>query len=183
VLRYIALLRAINVGGGRTITMASLRRLFESLGFSNVATFIASGNVMFETQTRNAKALERRIEQRLREALGYDVAVFIRTPEELAEIANYRPFPQSKIDSATQLNFVFLADTLDENSAKKVRALRTDTDAFRVHGREIYWLRWRKQDGPAFSTVPLEKILGRTFTIRASKTVKRMAAKYSAMTS
>lgn len=175
--RFVAFLRAINVGGGRTVKMDSLRQLFESLDFSGVETFIASGNVVFKTRTKNSKALEKRIEKRLHEALGYEVAVFIRTSAELAEIADYSPFPESKIDALTVCNIVFLADTLDEKLAQKVMSLRTDTDKFHVRGREIYWLRRRRQDG-SFSSVPLEKTLGRPFTIRASNTVKRMVAKY-----
>src|SRR6516165_4082915 len=96
--RFIAFLRAINVGGGRTVKMQSLRQVFESLGFSKVATFIASGNVVFETTTRETKALERKIEKALHEALGYEVRTFIRGEVELAKIANYHPFPQSKRD-------------------------------------------------------------------------------------
>jgi uncharacterized protein (DUF1697 family) len=177
--RYITLLRAINVGGNHTVKMESLRQLFESLGFSKVATFIASGNVVFETTTKNIKSLEKRIEKRLQEALGYEVAAFIRTEAELAKIADYKPFPQSRIDAATEFNIIFLADTVDEKSKQKVRALRTDTDEFRVHGREIYWLRRQRQSGSTFSTVPLEKTLGRPFTIRGTTTIKRMVLKFS----
>jgi len=122
-----------------------------------VTTFIASGNVAFETTARNIKSLEKNIEKRLQEALGYEVAVFIRTEAELAEIANYKPFPRSKIDAATEFNIIFLADTVDEKSKQKVSALRTDTDESHVHGREIYWLRRQRPTGSIFSSVPLEK--------------------------
>ena len=177
--RYITLLRAINVGRGRTVRMEVLRQLFESIGFSNVATFIASGNVVFEATTKNVRSLEERVEKRLEEALGYEVAAFIRTEAELVEVANYKPFPQSKVDTAAGFNIIFLADTVDENSKEKVLALRTDTDEFHVHGREIYWLRRQRQSGSRFSTVPLEKTLGRPFTIRGGETIKRMVLKFS----
>lgn len=177
--RYIALLRAINVGRGRTVRMESLRQLFESLGFSEVATFIASGNVAFEATTKNVRLLEKRIEKRLREALGYEVAVFIRTEAELAKIAKYKPFQRSKIETATEFNIIFLANTLDEKLKQKVMALRTETNEFHAHGREIYWLRRQKPRGSTFSTVPLEKTLGRPFTIRAARTIRRLAANYS----
>ena len=70
--QYFAFLRAINVGG-RVVKMDRLRQIFESLGFSGVETFIASGNVVFETSSNNVKTLERKIENALREALGYEV--------------------------------------------------------------------------------------------------------------
>ncbi len=73
--RYVAFLRAINVGG-HTVKMDYLRQVFESFGLSGVETFIASGNVVFEAPTADARALDEQIGQGLREALGYDVATF-----------------------------------------------------------------------------------------------------------
>jgi uncharacterized protein (DUF1697 family) len=177
--RYIAFLRAINVGGHHTVKMDSLRQLFESLGYSNVETFIASGNIVFETTAKNARILEREIENGLREALGYEVATFIRTDAELAAIANYRPFSQSDLDGAAALNIAFLAHGLDDKSSQKLTALRTDIDDFHVHGREIYWLCRKRQSGSKISNAVLEKALGQRSTLRGANTVKKMAAKYS----
>jgi uncharacterized protein (DUF1697 family) len=176
--RFIAFLRAINVGGGRTVKMQSLRQIFESLGFFNVATFIASGNVVFETTTKRTETLERKIEKALKEALGYEVRTFVRGEDELAKIANYRPFPGSKFDETWQSNIIFLADNLNNKLKRGMYALRTKTDEFEVHGREVYWRRRRKQNGALFSTVPLEKILGPAFTVRGANTIKRIVSKY-----
>jgi len=176
--RFIAFLRAINVGGGRTVKMQSLRQVFESLGFSKVGTFIASGNIVFETTTKKTKTLERKIERALKEALGYEVRTFVRGEAELAKIANFRSFPQSKFDETWQSNIIFLADNLNEKLKQNVNALRTHTDAFEVHRREIYWRRRRKQSGAPFSTVPLEKILGPAFTVRGANTIKKIVSKY-----
>ena len=176
--RFFAFLRAINVGGGRTVKMQSLRRVFESLGFSKVETFIASGNGIFETTTQKTKALEGKIEKALQEALGYEVRTFVRREVELAKVANYRPFRRPTFDDTWRMNIIFLADSLNQKLKQSVQGLRTDTDAFEVHGQEIYWLRRRKQNGRAFSTVPLERVLGRAFTVRAASTVKEIAATY-----
>jgi len=178
VFRFFAFLRAINVGRGRTVKMQSLRRVFESLGFSRVATFIASGNVVFETTTRKTKALERKIEKALHDALDYEVRTFIRGEAELTKIANYHPFSQSKLDTNWHCNIIFLADNLTPALKRNVKALRTNTDAFEVRGREIYWVRRRRQNRALFSTVPLEKILGRAFTVRGADTIKRIASKW-----
>jgi len=158
--------------------MKALRQVFESLGFSKVTTFIASGNVVFETTTKQPRALERKIEKALREALGYEVRTFIRGEAELTKIANYHPFPQSKLDTSWHCNIIFLANDLTPTLKRNVEALRTNTDAFEVRGREIYWLRRRKQNAATFSTVPLEKILGRAFTVRGANTIKRIALKW-----
>ena len=89
--RYVAFLRAINVGG-RRVKMDHLRKLFEALGTSNVETFIASGNVIFDSEADDPRVLERKIEDHLQESLGYEVATFVRSTSELAGIARYRPF-------------------------------------------------------------------------------------------
>jgi uncharacterized protein (DUF1697 family) len=176
--RHIAFLRAINVGG-HTVKMDHLRQLFESLGFSSVETFIASGNVVFETTSVNAQILEKSIGDTLRETLGYEVATFIRTDVELADIANHRPFSQSALDAAAALNIAFLADALDDKSVQKLMALITEIDDFHVHGREIYWLCRKKQSESTFSNAVIEKTLGRQSTLRGANTVKKMASKYA----
>src|SRR5262252_1044996 len=89
--RFVAFLRAINVGG-HVVTMAKLRKEFEALGLQDVETFIASGNVIFTSRSTDLAALEKKIESRLRTSLGYEVATFVRTAEEVAALAEYKPF-------------------------------------------------------------------------------------------
>lgn len=175
--RYIAFLRAINVGG-HTVKMDQLRETFESLGLLNVETFIASGNIVFEAKTKNVAPLERKIEQALEDALGYEVATFIRTDKELVEIANYAPFKKSVLDAAMTLNIAFLADALDDGTAKKLMALKTDIDDFHVHQREVYWLCRKRQSESTFSNAVLEKALATRSTLRGANTIKKMAGKY-----
>src|ERR1700742_487088 len=89
--RHVALLRGINVGG-HTVKMQLLRERFESLGFSNVETVIASGNVVFESPEKSGPSLEKKIERCLEEALGYQVATFLRTVPELSAVVQEQPF-------------------------------------------------------------------------------------------
>jgi uncharacterized protein (DUF1697 family) len=175
--RYIAFLRAINVGG-HTVKMDVLRQQFEAQGFVNVETFIASGNVIFETSAKNTRTLEKKIGQQLHAALGYEVATFVRTEVELTAIAQYQPFSPAALKMAQALNVAFLAETLDAASQKKLAALKTDIDDFCVHGREVYWLCRKKQSESTFSNVRLEKTIGRSSTIRGVNTIQKMAAKY-----
>jgi uncharacterized protein (DUF1697 family) len=175
--KFVAFLRAINVGG-HTVKMDALRRLFESLGFANVETFIASGNVLFETRSGNAAALEKKIESKLKEWLGYDVATFLRTNAEVKRIVNYKSFPPAQLDSATAFNVAFLKEPPDSASKQKVAALKTDIDDFHVHGRELYWLCKKKQSESTFSNAVLEKTLRKPSTIRGMETVRKIAAKY-----
>lgn len=174
--RYIAFLRAINVGG-HTVKMDALREIFVALGLANVETFIASGNVVFEA-AEGAEALERRIEAKLREELGYLVATFIRTDAEVARIAAYVPFAEEVMERAQALNIAFMASPLDEESTQKLMALRTEIDDFHTHERELYWVCKKKQSESTFSNAVFEKALKRQATFRGANTIQRMAAKY-----
>lgn len=158
--------------------MERLQGIFESLGFANVETFIASGNVIFETKSMDTGMLEKMIEKRLGEALNFEVAAFLRSDSELAETANYKPFKHSQMDSAAALNVAFLSAPLDDKSKKLLMVLKTDIDDFRVHGRKIYWLCLKKQSESSFSNAVLEKTLNRKFTLRGLNTVRKMAEKY-----
>jgi len=174
---YFAFLRAINVGG-HTLKMDALRGLFEDMGFSSVETFIASGNVIFEAQQGEPRALEQQIERHLRAALGYEVAAFLRTGAELRQAADVVPFAQERLDAAQALNVAFLTEALDEAAQQKLLTLRTEIDDFAVHGREMYWLCLKKQSESTFSNVVFEKAVGRKSTLRGISTVRKMADKY-----
>jgi uncharacterized protein (DUF1697 family) len=176
--RYIAFLRAINVGG-HTVKMEYLRQLFESFGFSEVETFIASGNVVFQTSAKDTALLESKIASGLRNALGYEVATFIRTDAELGKIAAYKAFPQTELDQAAAFNIAFLANPVSQKAEQKLMALTTEIDRFVVHEREIYWLCGKRQSESTFSNAVLEKTLGVKSTIRGVNTVNKMAAKYA----
>ncbi len=177
--KYFAFLRAINVGG-HTVKMDHLRGIFESLGFSNVETFIASGNVIFETRSKDAGALEKLIERKLKDTLGFEVAAFLRSDSELVDIADYKPFPTTQTESAAALNVAFLSAPLADREKKLLAALKTDIDDFHAHGREVYWLCLKKQSESKFSNAVFEKTLGRRATFRGINTVRKMAEKYVA---
>ena len=175
--RYIAFLRGINVGGHR-VKMDHLRELFEALKFANVSTFIASGNVIFDASSTDAAALEKQIELHLKDALGYEAHTFIRTPSELAAVAEHRPFADADMDAAGySIHVAFLRDAFGKETQKKLLAMRTSFDEFHVHGREFYWLcRGRFSD----SLVPgplLAKTISVSVTMRNVKTIRKLAAK------
>ena len=176
--RYIAFLRAINVGG-HTVKMEDLRAIFVGLGFSNVETFIASGNVIFESRVKDAVKTERTIEAALGEALGYEVATFVRTLDELAAVAAREPFPRLRLDDAAAFIVGFLRAPLDPAARDRLMALRTDIDDFHVDPREIYWLCRHKQSESTFSNAVFEKRVGVKTTFRNTTTIRKMAAKYA----
>jgi uncharacterized protein (DUF1697 family) len=179
--RYVAFLRGINVGGHR-IKMDRLRELFAELGLAQVATFIASGNVLFDTDAADLTALEREAEAHLRQALGYEVATFIRSLAEVAAVAAHRPFPAEELEHPSHSLYVlFLSAPLDETAHSNVEAIRTEVDAFHVHGREIYWLVRGKLTGSLVSGPVLAKATGGvSATARNITTVRKLAEQHAA---
>ena len=177
--KYVAFLRAINVGG-HTVKMEHLRSLFEELGFENVETFIASGNVIFDSKARSTKALETKIEKHLRQALGYEVVTFLRSTGELAEIAEHKPFADSELNDKGHTLYVgFMANEPTAQAKDALRSLRNKVDDFHLHGREVYWLFRRKFSESEVSGAQLAKALGMPTTLRNVTTVRKLAAKYS----
>ena len=177
--KYVAFLRAINVGG-HTVKMDYLRSLFEAIGFSNVETFIASGNVIFDSKSRDVTALERKIEKYLRGELGYDVATFVRATSELAEVAGYKPFSDTELTAQGNTLYVgFMADAPDRQAKQKLLSFSTKINDFHIHGREVYWLCRKKFGESEFSGTLLEKCLGTRVTLRNSTTIRKIASKYS----
>ncbi len=175
-MKYFAFLRAINVGG-HTVKMDALQRVFESLGFTQVSTFIASGNVQFDTPITEPKLLEEKVEKGLKAALGFEVATFIRTEEELRGITQLEPFTHSDLKTAVSVQVAFLKAPLQIEDQKKILSLGTSTDQFFVHSREIYWLVRTRQHESSFSNTVLEKTLKSVSTIRGIETLKKMLLK------
>lgn len=174
-MRYIAFLRAINVGG-HIVKMDRLRSLFEDLKLKNVETFIASGNVIFDTTSSDEAALTTRIERHLEKALGYSVATFLRTPAELHRIREYEPFAREELDRHT-LYVGLLQARPGRGAQQTLDALRTPTDELHVAGREIYWLLRSSFSQSKLSGASLENALGMPTTLRNINTVRRLAAK------
>jgi uncharacterized protein (DUF1697 family) len=178
-LKYVAFLRAINVGG-HTVKMDHLRGLFEALDLANVETFIASGNVIFDAGKTRPLTLERKIETHLHDSLGYKVTTFIRSIAELAAISSYKPFASSELESDSNVLFVgFLAASPSEEAKSKLLELRNRFWDFHIDGRELYWLRRRLPGEVPFSGMPLEKTLRMQMTLRNVNTVRRLASKYA----
>jgi uncharacterized protein (DUF1697 family) len=174
--RYIAFLRGINVGGHR-VKMDHLRSLFEALKFADVSTFIASGNVIFATREADAAAVERRIEGHLHRSLGYAVATFLRTPEELAAVAAHRPFAAEDIEAVGDSLYVaFLRDTPDEAAGEKLLSFRTPVDEFELVGRELYWRCRGKMTDSQVNWNQVAKAVPMASTVRNVTTVRKLAA-------
>lgn len=137
---HAAFLRGMNLGG-RRISNAELASAFEMLGFAGVATFRASGNVLFESSGEPEGELVARIETGLQEALGYAVPTFVRSAAELRSIVAFEPFPLDEIAaSGGKLQVTMFAERPSEEARAAALALATDEDRLNLTGRELYWL-------------------------------------------
>lgn len=173
--RHIAFLRAINVGG-HVVKMDRLRGLFEALGFRNVTTVIASGNVLFDATVKDTSALERRIEKHLESELGYAVGTFVRSPAELQAIVAHDAFAMShQRTSESGLYIGFLKAKPPADVCKAFDGCPTPTDEFRIHGRELYWSINGRSSDSKYGGPLLEKMLKASTTLRNVTTVKRIA--------
>lgn len=171
---YVAFLRGINVGG-HTVTNDRLRELFEALAMDRVSTFLASGNVIFQTDEEGGSALEKRIEAGLRESLGYPVPTFARDARQVASLANHAPFPVAP--EGGKLHIGLLRETLDRSTRAEVAALAADTDRVAFNGRELYWHVAGRYMDSALSGPAVGKVLGAAWTLRTATTLQRIANK------
>lgn len=177
---YAAFLRGMNVGGHR-ISSAQLCACFERLGFRDVGSFRASGNVIFATPADPEPPIEMtaRIEAGLEASLGYEVPVFLRTASEVRAIAVSQPFPQPLIAASQgKLQVAMLSAQPSPRARQEVLALSSDEDRLAFGDRELFWL---PSGGILDSVLDFNKALAKLLgpaTTRTKNTVDQVAAKY-----
>jgi len=177
--RYVAFLRGMNLGG-RRITNDELRSHFEALGCEDVATFRASGNVIFACDGESPAKLTLRFEAGLADALGYEVPVFLRTAAELSAIAAQEPFDAKQVAASRgKLQIALLVTKPSAAAAKKALALSTDADRLAIEARELYWLPDGGMSDSELDLKALAAALG-PMTIRTKGTIDQIAARHLA---
>lgn len=170
--KYIALLRGINVGGHRKIRMDDLKAMFNAMGFEQVMTYIQSGNVIFDASENKPKVLSKSIEREIDETFGYDVPVIIRSSSELAEVLNRFPFEEHE---GWKGYISFLAEEPKTGNRKKLEALSSDIEKFKVGNSELYSLIDKQaREKPLFSNNFVEKQLDMFATTRNLRTVHKI---------
>lgn len=139
--RYAAFLRGVNLGK-RTVKSAELKSAFEAMGFQNVKTLLASGNVLFDA--RASKAIRPKIEAGLKEQFGFDVPIVLRTVDDLRAMEAADPFGREAGEDA-QLHVLLLDQDLPPGFTQA--SLAGDYDVARAEGDAIYYIVYRKDDG------------------------------------
>lgn len=176
--RFVAFLRGMNLGN-RRLKNPELKAEFEQLGFEQVATFRASGNVVFEVGGRAGEAsLAKKIEAGLAGGLGYDVPVFLRSAAEVTIIAGQQPFPKKRVEASKgKVQVSLLARAPSAKARKDVLALGSEEDLLAIEGRELYWLPGGGLLESELDLKAIEQALGKD-TRRTMGTIEQIAAKY-----
>jgi uncharacterized protein (DUF1697 family) len=174
--RYVAFLRGMNLGN-RRIANDELRSHFEALGCEEVATFRASGNVIF-AKDGSPSELTDLLEDGLAEALGYEVPVFLRSAKELREIAANESFDASRLAASKgKLQVALLTKKPTAAATRKALALSNDEDRLAIEGRELYWLPSGGISESDLDWKAIEATVGPT-TVRTKGTIDQIAAKH-----
>jgi uncharacterized protein (DUF1697 family) len=168
---YAALLRGINLGSRNKIAMADLRALFERLGAEDVSTYVQSGNVVFASAEPQAE-LARAIERRIASDLELEIAVLLRTRAQLAKLVRSNPFAG---EGEGALHVTFLAETPARARVRALDPARSEPDAFRVAGREVYLHCPNGYGVSKLSNAWFEQQLGVAATTRNWRTVTKLA--------
>jgi uncharacterized protein (DUF1697 family) len=163
---HVALLRAVNVGGLK-VAMADLRELALALGWSDVETYLNSGNLLF-TSAEDPAAAGVRLEGALAERYARDVPVMVRTPGELAGVLERQPFRAERYDER-RLAVGFLSGSPAPGAVDRIGPL--DPEECVVDGREAFLYYPDGMGRSKLTTAALERGLGVTVTVRGVRTV------------
>jgi uncharacterized protein (DUF1697 family) len=173
-MRQVALLRGINLGARRRLSMPELRELLGRLGYEDVRTLLQSGNVVLTSSLRGDR-LAQALERQIAEGLGVDTAVVVRTRDELAAVVDANPFADVMTDGR-RLQVTFLAGDPDPAYVRELEAADVGDERVAVVGREVYaWHPDGIQRSALFKLIT-EKGLGTTATARNWNTVCKLLA-------
>lgn len=171
-IRYIAMLRGINVGG-KTVKMTVLKEYFEVLKFKNIVTYIQSGNVLFDTKETDEAKLVKKITKDLNKTFGFDIEVVIRTINEVQEVIANNPFKKRKFNDKEQLYLSFLSACPDEALINTLAPYIKDGEAYTIINREVYIIS-EKYGETKLSNNLIEKKLKVVSTTRNWATVNKV---------
>jgi len=137
-MKYISLLRGINVSGQKSIKMTDLVNVFESLGFKDVRTYVQSGNVIFEYDSVDTTIITSKIEKKINQIYGFTVNVIIRTKDELEKIISNNHFLKKHKIEIDKLHVTFLSYLPDKQTASDLDIKKEENEQFIIIGKEVY---------------------------------------------
>lgn len=169
---YIAILRGINVSGQKIIKMAELREQLSALGFSNLTTYIQSGNVIFKSIKKPNLELENSIQQKIKEAFGFDVPVIVRSIEDWQKVVDAFPFKKGL--EPIRLLITFLKSEPENIPYEEIDKLKAKDDEIEIGQKEIYLYVPNGYGKTKLNNTTLERKLNVTATTRNWKTISTL---------
>lgn len=174
--RFVVFLRGINVGG-HTVVKAKLQEAFTSIGYQNVSTCRQSGNIIFETDKEDSSEVKKKVEAKLHELLGYDVAAFVRTIPQLTAIVDLEAF-KSHTKEGSSFMVTFLADSPPEFPLKLPLTIPKSTaQIISAKGKEVFSVTHGGGEG-ALPNPFLESKLKTKATTRNLNTIAEILEKF-----
>ncbi len=171
--KYVAFLRGINVGGNHMVEMPRLAKIFESLGFSNVTTYINSGNVLFETDQKNGKKLVAEIEKAITEALGFSSPVILRDAKNIQNLCKRIPVEWEN-DAEQKTDVLFLWDDVDSKETISRIVSNPNADSLLYIPGAIVWNVARKNYEKSGMHAFVGTKLYKSMTARNVNTVRKI---------
>ena len=172
---YIALLRGVNVGGKAMVSMTELRSCFETLGFTDVKTYINSGNILFRTDRVGVSMLTKEIEACLSERFGLDIKVLLKTDDQLKELVAHIPKDWAN-DADTKCDVMFLWPEIDNAEVLTQIPSNPDIETTRYESGAVLWCINRKFATKTRVTRIIGTPLYAQMTIRNVNTVRKLLA-------
>jgi uncharacterized protein (DUF1697 family) len=171
---YIALLRGINVSGHKMIKMDELKRVMGTSNFSNIRTYIQSGNIIFETEKQDSAFLEKQIGGIIFNNFGFSVPVVIRSRDELEKIHKKNPFLGKRNEPVEKLHVTLLSEEPDLLNLKKIEGSSFLPDEFIISGKEVYLFCPNGYGRTKLTNTFFENKLKLTATTRNWKTIETL---------
>lgn len=169
-MRWVVLLRAVNLGSRNTVPMAELRSLLEEAGYGDVRTYIASGNVLLDGP-RSGAAVARELEQIVAGGFGVETTAIVRKPAELARLVGSHPFGRD----TSRSQVAFLAAKPSAAVAERLAEADHSPDRGVLAGKDVYVQYSAGVQGARLSAARLERMLGVAATHRNWRTVTALA--------
>ena len=174
-MRYIALIRGINVGGNTMLKMTELKTSFETLGFKNVVSYINSGNLAFDASKTAEEKLVGKIEKAIATDFGLHIQVMVREQSSIADILTNNPF-EGEFESHKEMHVLFMKDKMPEDKRAQLLENNSDNEKFAVRGREIYALLKLGVADSLLGKGFIERKLKTPVTARNWRTVEKIAS-------
>lgn len=167
--KYIVLLRGINVGGKNRMKMAELRSLLSTVGFENAKTYIQSGNIILDSDSK-PESISHKVKTAIKNHFGYDLQVISFSGEYLAEIEKHCPFDQDP----GRTYCIFLDQVIETANLSQLDKLKTDLESYAYHNQVIYLFSPDGYHNSKLDNNRIEKVFGVNATTRNLKTVRKL---------